>query len=364
MARVVVVGAGNIGTHVLPHVARLSHVSAITVIDRDQYEASNVSTQNIYAADVGTSKALVQARRLKAINAALESRGVHAAVEEMPLGWLRADVILSCVDTRRGRMVLNQAAFRLRVPWIDAGIDASGLARVHVYEPSDEASCLECAWDGRDYELVEQDYPCDNAPAPRTGASSALGGVAAALQALECEKLLSADTTHSLAGRDVLLDARHHRHYVTRFDRNRACRMPDHAGWTIGRCTVDLCSTTVRDLIGIVRPDAHHDVRLEVAGQQFALALTCLACGERHAALHLHRGTRRRTPGRCRSCGGSLVAAGFDLRDRVSLADVPADMASGALADLGMLCGDVVTLTAGETDVHVELCEPQWPIEF
>ena len=364
MAHVVIVGAGNIGSHVLPHLARMPDVSNVTVIDRDRYEASNLSGQNICASDVGQSKAQVQARRLRTIDPALDVRPVHASIEDVPLGWLRADLMLSCLDSRRGRMVLNQAASRLRIPWIDAGVDASGLARVQVFVPSDETPCLECAWDESDYALLDQEYPCQReSGSPRTGASSGLGALAAALQALECEKLLSPDQEHCLAGHDVLIDARHHRHFVTRYKRNAACRMPDHAGWTIVRRSVDL-STTLPGLLAAECPGSDENIRVEVAGQQFASTLTCERCRKRCNAGHLHRGARRRSPGMCRSCGGQLTAAGFDLRDGLCLHELPAEIRDRSLTALGLLAGDVVTVTTPESEMHLELCGSVWPIEF
>jgi molybdopterin/thiamine biosynthesis adenylyltransferase len=364
VAHVVVGGAGNIGSHVLPHVARMPDVTTVTVIDRDRYETSNVRGQNICPSDVGQSKAQVQARRLRAIDRSLDVRPLHMPIEDLPLGWLRGDVILSCLDSRRGRMVLNQAASRLRIPWIDAGVDASGLARVQVFVPSDQAPCLECSWDGSDYALVEQEYPCQHESAPpRTGASSALGALAAAVQALECEKLLAADLQHALAGRDVLIDARHHRHYVTRYERNDACRMPDHAGWTVARHAIDLSSTTLSDLRAAACPNSDDAVRIGVAGQQFALTLTCERCRERSPAGHLHRG-KRRSPGSCPSCGGSLAATGFDLREGLCPRELPAHIRNRSLAELGLLTGDVVTITTSDNEVHLELCGPVCPTEF
>jgi molybdopterin/thiamine biosynthesis adenylyltransferase len=363
MAHVVVVGAGNVGSHVLPHVARMPEVTRVTVIDRDQYDASNLQTQNISTLDVGKPKADVQAARLMTIDRALDVRAVHAPVEDVPLGWLRGDVILSGVDSRHARMVLNQAAWRLQIPWINAGVDSSGLARVQVFVPANDSACLECAFDRRDYELVEQDYPCQDHAAQPTGAPSALGGLAAALQALECEKLLRADTEHSLAGHDVLIDARHHRHYVTSFGRNSDCRMPDHAGWAIARRQMN-ASSSLRDFFELSLRGADQSLRLQVAGQQFALTLTCSRCRERFSAGYLYRGKRRRRPEPCPLCGAELVVAGFDLMDRLSLQELPLRLQSRPLADLGILPGDVVTLTTPDVETHLELSGSSWPTGF
>ena len=367
MAHVVVVGAGNIGSHVLPHVARMRGVDAVTVIDRDRYAQTNLGTQNIFAFDLDKSKAQVQAKRLKQIRHALQVRAVHTPVEDVPLAWLRANVILACLDSKRARMVVNQAAWRLGVPWIDAGVDASGLARVQVFVPDNHAACSECAMDARDYELVEQDYPChDGAAPPETGASSALGALAASLQAIECEKILDRNRDGSLAGRDVMIDATHHRHYVTRFERNAGCRMPDHAGWSIAPCDMDPSSTTAGELTAMssTLSGSNRGVRMSVAGQQFALTLTCQTCRQDQPVAHVHRGEWRRSLPRCRACGGTQSATGFDLQDQVALDDLPPEARNRSLSELGILSGDVLTFTTPETEVHLELCGAVCPIEF
>jgi molybdopterin/thiamine biosynthesis adenylyltransferase len=364
---VAVVGVGTIGSHVMPHVARMATVTSVTVIDRDCYDESNVSAQNILRDDVGESKAQVQARRIRQINPAISVRAFHEPVEDLPLGCLRADVILAGLDSRRARMAVNHAAWRLGVPWINAGVDGGGsLARVQVFMPSDEAPCLECAWDARDYDLVEQEYPCRGvAGAPQTGASSGLGALAASLQALECEKILSGDRTHSLEGRDVVVDARHHRHYVTRFRRNLECRMPDHAGWSIVPFDTDARSTTVASLIATTRTldGADRGVHMAVAGQQFAIAVTCAQCRKRLPAGRLHRGELARGGGRCPSCGDALVAAGFDLLERVALHELPEPVRGQPLTALGLLPGDVLTFTTAEVEQHIELGGTAWAIE-
>jgi molybdopterin/thiamine biosynthesis adenylyltransferase len=366
MAHVIVIGAGTIGSHVLPHVARMAGVRRVTIVDRDRYDQSNLRAQGILRTDVGKSKAQAQARRLRQIDATLDVRAFHKPVEDLPLGWLRGDVILACLDSRRARMVVNQAAWRIGVPWINAGVDATeSLARVQVFLPAEDASCLECAWDARDYELVEQDYPCQDAAAPPdTGASSALGAVAAALQALECEKLLSGDRLHLLAGRDVLLDIKHHRHYVTRFTRNPACRMPDHAGWSIAPYDGDPASTTLADLIALTSTlrGAARSVRVGVAGQRFAMSLTCVRCRQRLPVARVHRGEGRGGGQPCRACGGALAASGFDMFDQVALEELPEYARSRSLTELGLLPGDILVCSTPEVEAHIELGAGAWPI--
>jgi molybdopterin/thiamine biosynthesis adenylyltransferase len=366
MAHIVVVGAGTIGSHVLPHIARMPDVTDVTVIDRDRYERSNLAAQNIYESDAGKSKAQLQARRLRQIDHSLRVRAVHAPIEDVPLGWVRADAILACLDSRQARMAVNQMAWRLGVPWINAGIDPSGLARVQGFIPSAQAACLECAWDTRDYELVEQDYPCqDNQAPPETMAAAELGALAAALQAIECRKLIS-DRDDLLVDRDLMLDARHHRHYVTSFQRNASCRMPDHEGWSIERCDVDPASTTLGELVTIAEGRVGRDARMRVAGQQFAVTQECRSCRERQPAGFVHRGARRRSAERCPRCNGDRFISGFDARDAVGFDELLPASRNRSLLELGLLPGDVLTLTPGSggVDVHLELSGASWLIEF
>jgi molybdopterin/thiamine biosynthesis adenylyltransferase len=361
MAHVIVVGAGVIGSHALPHLARSPRVSHLTVIDRDRYDAGNLRTQDIDERHVGKAKAAVQARRLRRINGRIEVTGLRAAVEDVPLGALRADVIVACLDSRAARMAVNQAAWRLGVPWIDAGVDAGGLlARVRVFVPGADAPCLECAWDQAHYDAVEQRYPCAaNTVSAPSGAPSSLGALAAALQVIECDKLLAGQSDVALIGRDVLLDARHHRHAVTEYRRNPACRMPDHAGWRISPLGERPVGTTLADVLtlGSTLRGAGNGLSLGVAGQRTATALRCTACGAARQTFQLERHARATAPC-CPQCGGAVTPGGFDLYDLAPTTSVPVDVRDLALADLGVRPHDVLTRRTSELDAHFELDPP------
>ena len=138
--RLTVVGAGGaVGSHVVPLLARLPGVGRITLVDPDRYEARNLAGQDITPADVGHAKVEVQAQRLRARLPGAEVIALAERVEDVAPGWLRADVMLACVDSRRARQVVNERALALGMPWIDAGLGVlpggSLLARVAVYAP-------------------------------------------------------------------------------------------------------------------------------------------------------------------------------------------------------------------------------------
>jgi molybdopterin/thiamine biosynthesis adenylyltransferase len=357
MGHVLVVGAGAVGSHVIPHLARSRHVSRVTVVDRDCYEAANVRGQDIYLRAAGRPKASVQTRRLKRIKPGLAVTAVHKDVGDLPLGALRADVILSCVDSRRARLGINQAAWRLGVPWIDAGIaGAELLTRVQVFVPGADSACMECGWDTHDYQIVEQAYPCQGeSSTAATDAPSALAALAAALQIIECEKVLTG-AAESLAGREVLFDVGHHKHYVSSCRRNRMCRMPDHDGWRINRLDEPPSKVTPGELVADGTTLCRADTRLllSVAGQRIVRTLKCPRCNDVLTVLILERLARRNPPG-CSRCGETLHANGWDLEDSVPVDEIANTTMERPLSHVGLLRGDVLSLVTSYAQAHYEL---------
>jgi molybdopterin/thiamine biosynthesis adenylyltransferase len=337
---VAVIGAGgNIGSHLIPHLARLPQLGSMLLVDPDVYKAANLSGQDISLADVGKPKAEVQARRARQINPPLRVLVETAGVEEVPRGRLRGDVILSCVDSRRARQAINEVAWRLGVSWLDAGVLGDQmLARVSGYWPGDQSPCLECAWSEQDYAQLEQEYPCNGGPheARPTRAPSPLGALAAALLAIECHKVLEGDMSRAVFSRQITIDASSHRLLVTAFRRYSACRF-DHRIWSIEPWPLHVNEATAADLLrlgGSVRIAGHHFVR----------KLTCGNCGAVREVLELERAPRRATR-RCPKCGAPSVAMGFDVSERLQ-GPLPPELASLTLERIGLKAGDIIQ--AGE----------------
>jgi molybdopterin/thiamine biosynthesis adenylyltransferase len=355
MAKLVVVGAGgNIGSHLVPHLARLRSVSKVVVIDRDSYEEKNLESQDIERRDVGAKKARVQARKLRRINPALEVEALVSAVEDLPLGKLRAEAILACLDSRRSRQYVNHAALRLGVPWIDAGVEADGfLARVNVYVPGENRPCLECAWDERDYENLEVRYPCspDLASAAPTNAPSGLGALAASLQAIECSKLLDGESAESMAGKQILLDTLHHKHYRTCFRFNHRCRVPSHTPWSIERLKVRPEELSLRELFALAG-NLNGCARLLVEGSVFVRKLRCLRCGHARSLLRLSSSLGE-SGRKCRRCGGTMVAGGFDQTEFLEVSDIR-DLGRTA-PSIGFRMDEVFTLSTEREDRHFQI---------
>ena len=348
-----VLGLGNIGAFVAGLLARLLDLVHLTILDRDAYDETNVVSQDIVAADVGEPKALVQAERLRRINPQLRVEALVDDLEFVPMGLLRADVLLACLDSRRARQVVNQLAWRLGIPWIDAGVRADGsLVRVNVYVPGYDRPCWECPLDDLDYAAIETIYPCQGeAPAPRaTNAPASLGALAAAVQVVECEKLLTGRIERALIGKQVIIDAAAHRHFVTSFRRNPVCRF-DHATWAIDRLPQQPSKLRVGDAFALARGAG---AALRVEGQAFVRQLTCPRCGEARA-LHWRLSGRLGPERQCPRCQRRMVAAGFDVVEWLREGDLPPGWDDRPLCDLGLRTADVVTVRAGDAERHVQL---------
>jgi molybdopterin/thiamine biosynthesis adenylyltransferase len=310
----------------------MADVGRVTLIDRDVYEAQNLVGQDITAAEVGETKARVQSRRIQRIAPELEVEAIADSVEDIPVGAMRSDVILAGLDSKRARQIVNERAWLLGVPWVDGGVEADGLlARATVYLPGENAPCIECAWGPRDYETIEQQFPCGGgrADVPATRAPSALGGLAASLVAIEAERLLSGVRNPDDSGHSILVDARHGRSYPTTLVFNTTCLMPGHRdapAAVIGECRDDIALGEILDGAGSLR----------VPGQSFATALTCGRCGDRCEEVRLIVSLRTRPAPVCSRCGGEMVASGFDTTDELRPADLPARVLSSSLRDLGI----------------------------
>jgi molybdopterin/thiamine biosynthesis adenylyltransferase len=353
---IVAIGAGgNIGSHLVPHLGRMPGVGRVLLVDRDIYEDRNRASQQITPNDVGKPKAMVQARRLQAMNPDLQVEGFVGSVEALPLGHLNCALILTGLDSREARRIVNQKAWRLGVPWIDAGVEGSDLlARVTFFLPSPDAPCLECKWDHRDYAALEQNFSCQgtrSTPTP-THAPSGLGALAASLQALECHKWLSGKRHQTAVSREIVIHAGWHKHFDSTLRKNPACRF-NHGTWTINPITIDPCDLTPEKLFAIDtrRSGEKGRLTLGVEGHQFTEKLTCTRCGKALSA-HLHLVERIPSFRMTCPCGGKRMPTGFDLIEQLDSHRLSDQILAQPLSRLGLRPGDVVSLESPFGKTH------------
>ncbi len=356
---VVIVGIGVIGSQVAPHVGRMAEVGRVTLIDDQHYDNGNLASQSIEPADVGRPKAVVQAGKLRRMRRELHVRAIVAAIASVPLGHLRSDVILACLDSRRARQDVNRAALRLGLNWIDAGVDGGGLlARIDVFRPGIGNPCFECLMDDRDYAMVEQVYSClgEREAGPPTRAASSLGALAASLQAIECRKLLAGGEPPPAFDHQILIDAAHHRVYRTRFAANPACRLADHGAWRIEPLRRPPTGITLAAALGLAPRIGHGGGgrALRVEGSPFVARLSCSRCGHQRSLLR-HQASLGSKSLQCGRCRGAMVASGFDMREQLDGRDLPPRTLGRSLGSLGLRVGDVFSVGAPPREKHFEI---------
>lgn len=357
---VVVVGAGgNIGSHLVPHLARMPEIGRLTLIDPDRYEPANLRNQAILPAATRQQKAEVQARLARQINPRLQVAAIAEPVERVPLGRLRCDLILGCLDSRRSRQHLNEAALRLGIAWLDAGVLTDGLlARLDCFAPDPGAPCLECGWSDPDYAALEQSYACGATTPPHpTGAPSGLGALAAALQAIECQKRLAGDQTVAPlpAGHQLVIGASQHLHYRTTQRRNPACRLGSHEAWVIELVSLGFADTTIGGLVDrLLGGQPSGDWTLAVFGGSLVTELVCHGCAMTRPVLRL-ASSMRPADLACIGCGDPMVITGLRLSDRLRAATLRPDAFDSTLEGLGLRSGEVISLDTQGGQRHFEL---------
>ena len=191
-----VVGCGALGT-VAANLLVRAGVGRIRIIDRDFVEASNLQRQTLFEesdARDALPKAVAAERRLRGINSGVVIEGIVADLtptnaDELLSGF---SVILDGTDNFETRLLLNDAAISLGVPWIYAA--AVGSYCVTMTVRPGQSACLACLLEsggspakGSDgTAMAGVEATCDTA-----GILNAAVGVIASIEAAEAIKLLA-----------------------------------------------------------------------------------------------------------------------------------------------------------------------------
>jgi molybdopterin/thiamine biosynthesis adenylyltransferase len=227
-ASVLVAGAGNIGSHLVPLLVRAG-ISLVCVVDRDRVEAKNLANQDFGPEHIGEFKAEALARTVRGRSEGVMVKARTVDLEDLPLDQFRVDLVLGCLDSRRARQVLvSERAWPLGVPVVDGGVGEGLVGRVQVFVPGEGSACLECGWGDADYRRLAEEYPCTpgaRAEAPPTLSPAFAGAMVASLMAAEAVRILAGERGES---REVAFDLMHRRFLVSRLRRAPRCRF-DHA---------------------------------------------------------------------------------------------------------------------------------------
>ena len=217
----VLVGCGALGTVVASLLVRAG-VGRLTIIDRDFVETSNLQRQTLFEetdARAALPKAIAAERHLRAINSGVQVDGIVADLTpENALDLLSGfPLILDGTDNFEARLLLNDAAISLGVPWIySAAVGSYGVTMT--IRPG-ETACLACLTESDEKSAaIAADQTCDTA-----GILNAAAGVIASIEAAEATKIL-AGKPEALNGKLVSCDVWAGRFQSIRVARNPLCR--------------------------------------------------------------------------------------------------------------------------------------------
>lgn len=138
-SQVAVIGLGGLGGTVTEILARIG-IGTLTLVDGDSFDDSNLNRQLLSSTEVlGVAKAKVAARRVEAINPAVETRSITSflTAENAPDLLKHADIAVDCLDSITDRFTLEKACKNVKIPMVSAAIGGTS-GQITVVYPDDQ----------------------------------------------------------------------------------------------------------------------------------------------------------------------------------------------------------------------------------
>ncbi len=198
-AKVLVVGAGGLGSPVLLYLAG-SGVGTIGVIDHDMVEGSNLQRQVIHAdARIGMPKVFSAEVAMRGLNPFIEVRPYHRRMDEASAALVREyDLVLDGTDDFDTRDLVNRACVAAGVPLISGAI-TQWEGQVSLFDPARGGPCYACVFPVKPAAGLAPS--CAEA-----GVAAPLPGIIGAIMAMEAVKWITG-AGETLAGRLMIHDA-------------------------------------------------------------------------------------------------------------------------------------------------------------
>ncbi|MFM7320186.1 MAG: HesA/MoeB/ThiF family protein, partial [Armatimonadota bacterium] len=196
-AKVLVVGAGGLGSPVLAYLAAAG-IGELTVLDDDRVSLSNLQRQILHGTpDVGRSKVDSAGDRIHALDPAVAFHGHRVRLTTVNArDWVRAaDVVVNCADNFETRYALGDAAVREGVPMVHGAVHRFQ-GEVALFPP--DGPCYRCLH-------PVPPIPGTVASCDEAGVLGVLPGVIGCLQASETIKYLL-KIGDPMSGRVVAVD--------------------------------------------------------------------------------------------------------------------------------------------------------------
>ena len=136
--KVVVIGCGGLGGHIIDQLARIG-VGAIRAVDGDVFEPSNLNRQLLSQMSVlGRSKAHVAAEHIARINPHVKAEGIWTFLNEGNVHKLLSDcdIAVDALDNIPSRKILARACKEAGIPYVYGAIQG-WVAQAAISMPGD-----------------------------------------------------------------------------------------------------------------------------------------------------------------------------------------------------------------------------------
>ena len=149
-ARVLVLGAGGIGSGVLPYLVS-SGIGHICIVDSDKVERINLARQTMFSeVDIGFSKGLVAQKKLTTLNPYIEViwKDMHFSSDNAELLMRDYTLILEGTDDIYNKFRVNDLSLKQNIPALIGGLGSTQGHIFPVCNSSNEAhACYRCLFE-------------------------------------------------------------------------------------------------------------------------------------------------------------------------------------------------------------------------
>ncbi|MEN8906301.1 MAG: HesA/MoeB/ThiF family protein [Clostridiales bacterium] len=198
-AKILVVGAGGLGSSVLFYLAAAG-VGTLGIVDYDIVTITNLNRQIIHnTKDIGIDKVISSEDKIKLLNPEVN---VIKFIEKLTINNInsivkRFDIVVDCSDNFITRYLVSDCCYFLKKPVIEGSVsDYDGIVMTII---PDETPCYRCLYKEPEEELL---YNLE-----QQGILGALAGVIGSIQALEAIKVIT-DIGNTISGRILSFDSK------------------------------------------------------------------------------------------------------------------------------------------------------------
>lgn len=162
-SHVLCIGAGGLISNIAPALVRKG-IGALTILDADDVEGSNLNRQRFYSSDIGYNKAVCLVKNLqRECIYATRFLGLATSLENAIAAGLdlTCDVAICGVDNNPARVAAARFFRKANIPVIFTAVEARG-NHGYVFIQAPTGPCIGCLFP----DLVnDESYPCPGTPA-------------------------------------------------------------------------------------------------------------------------------------------------------------------------------------------------------